>query len=189
MNIDRLETHDRLLHFQKQEEMIYEGCMECIKNVPEGVKSPFYVFAHPRSVEKDEQDTLLSIGVKTVPNQRLIWMPRITKPEPQTNSYLFLARKNSDVVRIIWMLPNELLWSQYAPGKMTYNEEIWTSIQNFKHAKHKLSAPDKDGPTKRDEEEFRRVIAEAAKKRKMERETQKITQASLEEYLSSLKLD
>ena len=186
MRIDRLETHDRLLHFQKQAELIYEGCMECIKNVPDEVKSPFYVFAHPRTVEKDEQESLVLSGTNIVPNQRLIWMPRITKPDPQTNSYLFLAKKNSDIIRIIWMIPPREMWEQYAPGKMTHNQEIWTSIENFKKAKRKLSSPDKEGPTKKDEENFRKVIAEVARKRRMEKEAQKITQASLESYLSSL---
>ena len=178
MKINRLETHDRLLHFQKQSDLIFEGCIECIKNVPESIKSPFYVFAHPRTVDEGEQKAILLDGLLTVPNQRLIWQPRITKPKPQTNSYLFLARKNSDVVKIIWLLPPRELWPQYEPGKMTYNEETWTSIQNFTKARYKLSAPDKDGPTKKDEEDFRRIIASEYLKRKMEKEAQKIKETA-----------
>lgn len=185
MKIDRLETHDRLLYFQKQSNTIYEGCMDCIKNVPESIKSPFYVFAHPRIVDHEEKKSLILSGEMPsfIPSQRLIWMPRITKPIPQTNSYLFLAKKNSDVIKIIWMIPPQELWEQYSPGKMTHNEEIWTSIQNFKNCRHKLSLPDEEGPTKRDEEDFRRIMHCEARKKKMEKEAEKTKLVSLEEHL------
>ncbi len=156
MKVNRLEAHDRFKHFQNQWETISQGCMECIKNVPESIKSPFYVFAHPRTIEADEKLDLFLRGFdkSKIPSTRLIWGPRITKPKAQTNSYLFLANKNSDIVKVIWLLPAEETWEQYGPDKMTANEDVWNSIQNFKHAKEALEAPDPEGPTKKDERDF-----------------------------------
>lgn len=186
MNINRLETHDRLLHFQKQAEKIYEGCMDCLKNIPDAVKFPVYIFAHPRTIEADEKKALLLTGIiprfKEMPTTRLIWMPRVTKPKAQTNSYLFLAKKNDDLIKIIWMIPPRDLWEQYAPGKMTHNEEIWTSIQNFQYAREKLEAPDPDGPSEKNIQEFRKIYAQEARKKKREKEIAKAKLAALEGF-------
>jgi transcription antitermination factor NusG len=190
MKINRLDAHDRLQYFQKQTETIYQGCMECIRNLPDSIKSSFYVYAHPRTIDLDEQANLITSNVwtdiSTLPNKKLIWMPRISKPKPQTNSYLFLTKKSTDLIKIIWMIPPREIWNEYAPDKMTYNEEVWTSIQNFNHCRKVLSSPDEDGPTRRDEEDFRRIIAFEAKKRKREKETEKARQVSSEGFLSLL---
>ena len=173
MKIDRLETHDRLLHYNKQWEAISQGCLDCINNVPDAVKFPFYVFAHPRTVETDEKIDLIlraNFTQKNVPTTRLLWTPRVTKPKAQTNSYLFMAQKGTDIIKVIWMLPPPEMWKQYAPGQMTYNEDVWNSIQNYLYSKKRLEEPEPDGPTKKNEEDFRRIISQEAKKRRYQQE-------------------
>jgi hypothetical protein len=167
MKINRLETHDRLEQFQQQQDNIGLGVEECIRNVPSSITCPFYVYGHSRNVDYHEQvDHLLSGASKAV-TSRLIWMPVVTKPKAAPNSYLFLASKKSDVVKIIWMLPKRELWDNFAPGKMMHNENVWTSIQNYKKYRDVLNVPDKDGPTEKDVLEFRKIIgAEAQKKQK-----------------------
>lgn len=169
MNLDFFETHDRLLQFKKQSDNISQGVVECIKNVPDSITCPFYVYGHSRTVENDEKVSILKLGEKRVPDTRIIWMPVVTKPKAAPNTYLFLSRKNSDVIEIIWMIPKKELWDQYAPGKLCHNENIWVSIQNFIHHRDKLNAPDKNGPTERDVEFFRRTIGHEAEAKKAQK--------------------
>lgn len=173
MKLNRHETHDRFNIFQKQKDVISEGCMECIKNVPDSIKSPFYIFAHPRTVDYDEKISIMVSGTisnkQQAPSTRLIWSPRITKPKAQTNSYLFLAKKNSDTIKVIWLLPPRELWEQYMPGKMTHNPDVWTSIINFQKHRDILERPEEDGPTRQDEIEFRKIISMEALKRKTDK--------------------
>lgn len=175
MKINRLETHDRLLHFQKQQQSISDGLMDCIKNVPDSITCPFYVYGHSRSVGIDEKTGILLSGHSMAPDVRLLWVPTITKPKAAPNTYLFLARKNSDVIKIIWMLPKAELWSQYAPGQMCFNENIWVSIQNYKDNRIELDRPDPDGPTEKDVQDFRRAYGHEAQKRKKMKERAKAT--------------
>jgi len=173
MKINRLDTHDRLLFFRKQQNDISQGLQECIKNVPDSIKCPFYAYAHSRQVDFEEKKSIIKsnllLQLEKPPDERLIWMPVVTKPKPTPNSYLFLCRKGSDVVQIIWLLPKRELWDQFKPGQMCFNENIWVSIQNFLHHKERLSAPDEGGPTERDVEHFRKVISEEAHKNKVKK--------------------
>lgn len=175
MKLNRLETHDRFLEFNKNTDAIYQGCMECLRNVPENIKFPFYVYAHSRQIDFDEQKSII-IQSNTInftpPSERLIWSPRISKPKPEPNSYLFLVVQRPDLVQICWFLPKRELWEQYAPGKMTFNEEIWTSIQNYKNCKKKMQESDKDGPQHHHEIEWRRIFGHEAHKRKSEKRHQ-----------------
>ena len=76
MKLNRLETHDRLLHLKKdQEAIIFQGAQDCLKKNTDSLSmqmhSPYvYLFAHPRTAED---------GV----TQRLLWQPRLTKPAAQ----------------------------------------------------------------------------------------------------------
>ncbi len=179
MKVNRLEAHDRLLFYQKQQQDMSDAIMECIKNVPEGIRSPFYVYGHSRSVAYDEKVSILTLGHEFAPDSRLIWMPVITKPKSTPNTYLFLANRQNDIVQIIWMLPKRELWEQYAPGQMFHNENIWTSIQNFLHHRGDLDAPDKDGPTEKQQEEWFKIIGyEAQKKKKMKKEARQVNGAA-----------
>ena len=98
MKIDRLETHDRFTYFTKQGLDISACCQNLIDQRPYG-DHPFYIFAHARSLGMDEKIKLYMTGnYKTlgeVPDKTIIWQPRLTKPEAQTNSMLFKAYPGS----------------------------------------------------------------------------------------------
>lgn len=134
MKINRLETHDRLLHFKKNQEInIYQGAEDCLKKNSLSLeiqeKSPYvYIFAHPRTADD---------GV----NKRLLWQPRLSVPEVQTNSYLFRALSHTDIIEVCWILPPKELWSQYEKGNVTENNWALWSINQFKTNKEALGRP------------------------------------------------
>jgi len=134
MKINRLETHDRLLHLKKDQAInINQGAEECLKHnrLSVGLQqySPYvYLFAHPRTADD---------GV----TKKMYWQPRLTKPRAQTNSYLFRAQSNSDVIEICWLLPPEEMWMQYNKGNVTEHEIVRWSIQMFKSHREDLERP------------------------------------------------
>lgn len=133
MKIDRLDAHDRYQHFIKQEFDIGECCQNLIDQRPFGDHA-FYIFAHTRTDDD---------GVR----KRLIWQPRLTKPKAQTNSMLFKANPNSDVIKVIWMIPARELWDNYTKGKLIENKTVYDSIYNFQHNRKKLEEPEPDDLT------------------------------------------
>jgi hypothetical protein len=124
MKLNRLETHDRLLHFKKDQEInIFKGAEDCLKKNADSLfyqdRSPYvYLFAHPRTAED---------GV----NKRMLWQPRLTKPEPQINSYLFRATSHTDIIEVCWLLPEREMWAQYQKGKVTENDLVLWSINQY----------------------------------------------------------
>lgn len=161
MIIDRLETHDRLLQFRKQADYISRGCEDCIRNRPKEFQNyPFYIFAHAREINIDERIAIYNDDLKDslinpryvrqykdlgeVPTSRLIWIPRLTKPQAQENSMLFKAYPPGDNIRVIWMIPARELWNQYDKGKMIENNMVSESIYNFKMNKEKLESAESD---------------------------------------------
>lgn len=134
MKINRLETHDRLQHFVKDQAInIFQGAEDCLKRNPDSLaiqeKSPYiYLFAHPRTDED---------GV----TKRMIWQPRLSIPKAQTNSYLFRALSHSDIIEVIWLIPPREMWSQYDLGKVTENPDIAWSIHQFQHSRQELEKP------------------------------------------------
>ncbi len=137
MKVERLETHDRLKHFVKDQSLnVAKGANDCLFNNPLSLAlqqySPYvYLFAHPRTADD---------GVTKV----MYWQPRLTKPEAQTNSYLFRAKSRSDIIEVCWLLPPVEMWPQYQKGNVTEHETVNWSIGQFKHHKQALEAPDKD---------------------------------------------
>lgn len=134
MKIDRLETHDRLEHFKKdQNDSILEGFNTCLRQNPLSIalqeRSPYvYIFAHPRTRPD---------GVKV-----MYWQPRLSKPKFETNSYLFRVKSFSDECEVIWMLPAKELWGQYEKGNVTESEMVVWSIDQYKHNKVKMETPE-----------------------------------------------
>lgn len=126
MKLNRLETHDRLLHFKKdQEANIFQGAEDCLKKNPLSLafqdRSPYiYLFAHPRTADD---------GV----TKKMSWQPRLSVPEAQTNSYLFRALSKSDIIDVIWMIPPKEMWKQYQKGNVTENDYVIWSIDQYKH--------------------------------------------------------
>lgn len=159
MKVNRLETHDRLLHYKSDDFDIGKTVQNIIDSRPFG-EHPFYIFAHARTLGLDEKmerfnkDTYLSIADTTykkkyktladVEEKRLIWQPRLTKPKAETNSWLFKAYPGKDLVKVIWMLPEEAMWPQYEKGKMTESDTVLYSIEMYKNQRQKLEAKEED---------------------------------------------
>lgn len=130
MKVNILDAHDRMKHFTKQSFDIGECCQHLIDQRPFG-NHPFYIFAHTRT---DDDGT----------TKRLIWQPRLTKPKSQTNSMLFKAYPGTDTIKVIWIIPARELWKEYEKGKVTENQLVYESIDNFVHHREKLDAKEKD---------------------------------------------
>lgn len=134
MKVNRLETHDRYQHLmQDQSKVIAEGAEECLKRNSMSLaiqsRAPYvYLFAHPRTHED---------GV----TKRLIWQARLTKPKAQTNSYLFRAKSNTDIIEVCWLIPPREMWDQYIKGNVTASDDVMWSIEQFRHNRAELEAP------------------------------------------------
>ncbi len=137
MKINRLETHDRLQHFVKdQSANVFQGAEDCLKRNPDSLaiqeKSPYiYLFAHPRTADD---------GV----NKVMYWQPRLSIPQAQTNSYLFRAISKTDIIEVVWLLPPRELWKQYESGKVTENDLVCWSIRQFQYKREELERPHPD---------------------------------------------
>lgn len=159
MKINRLETHDRLQHFVKdQTQNIFQGAEECLKQNPDSLaiqeKSPYvYIFAHPRTADD---------GV----NKRMLWQPRLSIPKPQTNSYLFRAQSNTDLIEVIWLIPPREMWPQYKQGKVTESGEVAWCIEMFKHNREMLEKPHPDDMSESRAFEILKSILREAKQKK-----------------------
>lgn len=143
MKVDRLETHDRLDYFvNDQWRTISQGAEDCLKRNRDSLalqeKSPYiYIFAHPRTHED---------GIR----KRILWQPRLTKPKAQTNSYLFRAVSNSDILTICWLIPPRETWNQYKKGNICESNIVLWSINQFVHNRKELESPDeRDLPDER----------------------------------------
>ena len=149
MKISRSETHDRLEHFTGQSFDLGKTCQDIIDQRPYG-EHPFYIFAHKREIGMDEKLAIfydnpgMYSSLADVPTHRMIWQPRLTKPKAQINSMLFKAYPGSDVIKVIWLIPDPEVWEQFAKGKITENEAVSESIHLFKTDKEKLEAPEED---------------------------------------------
>ena len=134
MKLNLFETHDRLLSFKKEQAVnLSQGAEDCLKRNSLSIRlqkySPYiYLFAHPRTADD---------GIK----KRMLWQPRLTKPNAQTNSYLFRAKSNSDEIEICWMLPPREMWPQYQKGKITESEMVLWSINQFLFNRYSLEKP------------------------------------------------
>lgn len=163
MKLNVLEAHDRLIHLIKdQEASIWEGANDCLTKNSLSLElqeeSPYiYIFAHPRTSDD---------GLK----KRMYWQPRISKPKPQTNSYLFRAISKTDIIEICWLLPPRECWEQYKKGNVT--ESNWTlwSINQFKFNRKSLGKPEIDDlPEHIGQKIYKKVIKEHIEKLKIDR--------------------
>lgn len=137
MKLNRLETHDRLLHLKKdQSQTIFQGAEDCLKKNPDSLffqdRSAYvYIFAHPRTDDD---------GV----TKKMYWQPRLWKPKAQSNSYLFRAKSHSDIVQVCWLLPPEEMWGQYLLDNITGSEEVLWSIDQYCYHRKKLEGDEPD---------------------------------------------
>jgi hypothetical protein len=149
MKINRLETHDRFQHLLKQDFDISACCQDLINKRPFG-NHPFYIFAHPRT---DDDGT----------TKRLIWQPRLTKPKAQSNSMLFKAYPGTDIIRVIWIIPDKVLWGQHKKGNITENSIVQESIHNYLNNRGKLEEKEEDDLSDAQIDEIYKQISRGAK--------------------------
>lgn len=150
MKVNILDAHDRLLHFKKQSDSISVCVQNIINQKPFG-DHPFYIFAHKRTIGLDEKLQLWATGAykawEDIPEARVIWQPRLTKPAAETNSMLFKAYPGTDGVKIIWIIPDKGQWSAYKKGNVTENKTVVESIHDFKYNRNRLEAKEDDDLT------------------------------------------
>lgn len=137
MKLNRLEAHDRLQHFVKDQSLnIAQGASDCLTKNPLSLqlqdRSPYiYLFAHPRTADD---------GV----TKKMYWQPRLTKPKAETNSYLFRAKSKTDLIEVCWLLPPEEMWGQYDKDKITESDLIVWSIDQYKNNRMRLEEKEHD---------------------------------------------
>lgn len=133
MKLNILEAHDRQKHLMKDQALnISQGVDDCMKKNSLSLAlqqySPYvYIFAHPRTLEDGA-------------TKRMFYQPRLTKPEAQTNSFLFRAKSMSDIVEICWLIPALEIWGQHKRGNVTESEIVEWSINQYKTNKESLEA-------------------------------------------------
>lgn len=177
MKLNRLEAHDRLQHFVKDQAInIFQGAEDCLKRNPDSLaiqeKSPYiYLFAHPRTDED---------GV----TKRMIWQPRLSIPKPQTNSYLFRAISNTDLIEVVWLLPPREMWPQYEKGKVTESAEVSWSIDMFKRNRNVLEEPH---PEDMPEERARLILKSIVDEKLQEVRSKKVRITSTSEIIDNVK--
>lgn len=164
MKIERLETHDRLLHLQQdQSETLSQGALDCVQRNPLSLalqaRAPYiYVFAHPRTHDD---------GV----NKRMLWQPRLGKPKPQTNSYLWRVKSHTTDFELCWMIPPRELWEQYKEGNITQSELVTWSIDQFVNNREKLAEP---FPEDFSQAQIRQILKDIAQEMDEERRIKKM---------------
>jgi hypothetical protein len=94
----------------------------------------------------------------------MFWQPRLTKPTPQTNSYLFRAISKTDIIEVCWMIPPSDLWNQYRQGNITESDLVLWSINEFSHNRKNLSKPSHDDFS---EEKIKSIYMAIAKDREI----------------------
>jgi len=151
MKVNRLETHDRHQHLiQDQSETVEQGATDCLKtnklSLAYQERSPYvYIFGHARTLGFDEKMALWSSGqfqnFEEIPEKILMWQPRLSKPEPQENSFLFRATSKTDIVEVCWILPPKEMWNQYKKGNVAESSYSEWSIDQYKNNKEQLGAP------------------------------------------------
>jgi len=154
MKLNRLETHDRLLHFKKDQAInIAQGAEDCLKKnrLSLGLQQYsdyVYLFAHPRTLDMEERMKLFMTGrykdFSEVPNQKMVWQPRLCKPGAETNSYLFRAISNTDQMEICWLIPPQEQWMSYKKGNVTEHETVLWSIDQYQTNRKHLEKPDEN---------------------------------------------
>ncbi len=134
MKLNRLETHDRLLHLIKdQSQLVQEGADECLKKNSLSLayqdRCPYvYIFGHARTADD---------GV----TKRILWEPRLTKPTPQSNSFLFRAISKTDNMEVCWILPPHEMWFQYKKGNVVESDVVSWSIHQYQNNSEELGKP------------------------------------------------
>lgn len=186
MLVNKLDAHDRLLVAKKEENIIQQGFEDCKYRNPIAQamfehSDYIYIFAHKREVGMDEKITKFNkdlneflinpsytrrySSIQDIPSFRILWQPRLTKPTPQENSFLFRTLKNSNDVEVYWIIPPSELWGQNKKGNMTEDPIIMESIHLFKNNREQLSEPhEKDLPLEKVKHILKKICSKKAKR-------------------------
>ena len=163
MKIHRFEAHDRLKYLKEDQSVnIAKGAEDCLKKNTLSLalqeKSPYiYLWAHPRTRED---------GV----TKEMYWQPRLSRPKPQTNSYLFRAKSKTDEITVCWLLPPREQWNEYVKGNVTEDDLTNWSIKQFRFNREELERDDpEDFNQEKGSSILRQVLFEHAQSIKLKR--------------------
>jgi hypothetical protein len=83
---------------------------------------------------------------------------------------LFKAYPGSDQVKVIWMIPDRLMWDSYKVGNITESETVLYSIDMFENHRAILDAKEEGDLTdEKANEVYRELSVEARRKKYMEK--------------------
>jgi hypothetical protein len=176
MKLNRLETHDRLKYFVKDQSLnVAKGAEECLTQNALSVYlqqySPYiYLYAHPRTHDD---------GVTKV----MYWQPRLSKPASSTNSYLFRAASNTDICEVCWLLPPKETWAQFLKGKVTEENMVMWSINQFCYNKAGL---DRAHPEDMDDEICKKIYEKVYSEMKFDDKSEKFKKLQYDEQIKPL---
>ena len=152
--LNKLETHDRKICFQKHQTDVGEFLQNIIDNKPFGNRSCYLHIIHKRSLGEDERVSLVRQGeyenVEDTPVAFMWMQARLSKPEATPNTTLIKIKPGEEEIRIIWSLPEEHLWNLFQTG-MFRDDLTSRSINMYKMNKRGLEALEEDDPKTKDE--------------------------------------
>lgn len=137
MKISTLDAHDRYQHVIKDQwEAISKGAEDCLLRNPYSLalqeKSPYiYMWAHARKTDD-------------VRNERILWQARLSRPKPETNSFLFRALSKTDQIEVCWIIPKQEMWGQFEKGFVAESNLCAWSIDQYQNHYESLARPHPD---------------------------------------------
>jgi hypothetical protein len=149
LDVNIHEAHDRLDHIKQINSAgIGENVASIIFQRP-FEDFPFYIYVHKRSLDVYEKFLLWDTGryssMDQVPNTRLVWQPRLKRPDPEPNTMLFKVDPSKpEEVRICWIIPPIELWQQYDEGKVAESDITKWSIDQYVHNRKLLEKKEDD---------------------------------------------
>jgi hypothetical protein len=158
MKINVLETHDRYEHVIKDQwEAISKGAEDYLLRNPYSIslqdKSPYiYIWAHARKTDD-------------LRNERLLWQARLSRPKPDTNSFLFRALSKTDIIEVCWIIPKQEMWGQFEKGFVAESNICAWSIEMFKNHYELLA---KSHPDDLEEEQGKKILQSVLNEHKQE---------------------
>lgn len=133
-----------------QSAAITKGAEDCLFRNPKSLaiqeRSHYvYIYGHARTADN---------GVDKV----IYWDPRLWKPYPEANTFLYRAKSKSDILEECWIIPEKHLWPQYKKGNITEHQTVLWSIYQFTHHPDQLAEPDPDDFPEEKAKEILRII-------------------------------
>jgi hypothetical protein len=93
--------------------------------------------------------------LKKIPDTKILWQTRLTKPLAQENSMLYKVNpKTPDQVKVVWILPEREKFHLYDHGKFFEDQVTAESIYDFINNREKIERPD---PEDLDDDTIRKI--------------------------------